>query len=66
MSSKLQLFTSPSAFPNPQRLRLFMYEKGIAAQFDETIYDMTPVGEQRGWRHLKNESVGRNADASAC
>ena len=43
----LRLFTSPSAFPNPQRLRLFMHEKGIADQFNETIYDMTPVGEQR-------------------
>ena len=37
MSSKLQLFTSPSAFPNPQRLRLFMYEKGIAELFEETV-----------------------------
>jgi glutathione S-transferase len=58
MSSILQAFTSPSAFPNPQRLRLFMYEKGIAEQFDETIYDMTPVGEQRGWRHLKMNPWG--------
>jgi hypothetical protein len=53
MSSILQVFTSPSAFPNPQRLQLFMYEKGIAEQFNETIYDMTPIGEQHGWRHLK-------------
>ena len=45
MNSKLQLFTSPSAFPNPQRLRLFMHEKGIADQFDEIIYDMAPGGE---------------------
>ena len=57
-SSKLQLFTSPSAFPNPQRLRLFMYEKGIAELFEETVYDMTPVGEQRGWRHLKMNPWG--------
>jgi hypothetical protein len=28
MTSKLNVFTSPSAFPNPQRLRLFMHEKG--------------------------------------
>jgi glutathione S-transferase len=47
MTAKLHLFTSPSAFPNPQRLRLFMHEKGIADQFDERIYDMTPGGEQR-------------------
>ena len=37
MTSKLNVFTSPSAFPNPQRLRLFMHEKGIADQFQETI-----------------------------
>src|SRR3954464_13605631 len=58
MSSKLQLFTSPSAFPNPQRLRLFMYEKGIAEQFNETIYDMTRFVEQRGWQHLKMNPWG--------
>jgi glutathione S-transferase len=57
-SSKLQVFTSPSAFPNPQRLRLFMHEKGIAELFNETVYDMTPVGEQRGWRHLKMNPWG--------
>jgi glutathione S-transferase len=45
MTSKLRLFTSPSAFPNPQRLRLFMHEKGIADQFAEQIYDMNPWGE---------------------
>ena len=58
MTAKLNVFTSPSAFPNPQRLRLFMHEKGIADQFQETIYDMTPVGEQRGWRHLKMNPWG--------
>jgi len=58
MTAKLKLFTSPSAFPNPQRLRLLMNEKGIAAQFDEIIYDMTPVGEQRQWRHLKMNPWG--------
>ncbi|EGH28727.1 glutathione S-transferase, partial [Pseudomonas syringae pv. japonica str. M301072] len=58
MTSKLRLFTSPSAFPNPQRLRLFIHEKGIADQFEETIYDMTPGGEQRGWRHLNMNPWG--------
>ena len=58
MSDKLKLFTSPSAFPNPQRLRIFMHEKGIADHFDETIYDMSPLGEQRGWRHLKMNAWG--------
>jgi glutathione S-transferase len=57
-SPKLRLFTSPSAFPNPQRLRLFMHEKGIADLFEEQIYDMTPVGEQRQWRHLKMNPWG--------
>ena len=55
---KLSLFTSPSALPNPQRLRLFMHEKGIAHHFDEIVYDMTTVGEQRGWRHLKMNPWG--------
>src|ERR1700730_15539288 len=58
MTTKLHVFTSPSAFPNPQRLRLFMHEKGIADQFEEQIYDMTPVGEQRQWRHLKMNAWG--------
>jgi glutathione S-transferase len=44
MTDKLKLFTSPSAFPNPQRLRIFMHEKGIADHFDETIYDNRPDG----------------------
>ena len=56
--ARLALYTSPSAFPNPQRLRLFIHEKGIADLFDETVYDMTPLGEQRGWRHLKMNPWG--------
>jgi len=55
---RLRLYTSPSAFPNPQRLRLFMHEKGIADQFDETVYDMAPGGEQRKWPHLKMNPWG--------
>jgi glutathione S-transferase len=58
MTAKLRLFTSPSAFPNPQRLRLFMHEKRIADQFEEHIYDMTPGGEQRQWPHLKMNPWG--------
>jgi len=53
MTERLKLYTSPSAFPNPQRLRLFLHEKGIADQFEEIIYDMAPGGEQRKWPHLK-------------
>ena len=58
MSGMPRLFTSPSAFPNPQRLRLFLYEKGIAGQIAEVVYDMAPAGEQRGWRHLKRNPWG--------
>lgn len=58
MTAKLRLFTSPSAFPNPQRLRIFLHEKGIADLFDERIYDMTPGGEQRQWPHLKMNPWG--------
>ena len=56
--TKLELFTSPSAFPNPQRLRLFLHEKGIADQFEEHVYDMTPGGQQRQWPHLKMNPWG--------
>jgi hypothetical protein len=65
MTDKLKLFTSPSAFPNPQRLRIFMHEKGIAERFDEVIYNMSPIGEQRGWKHLKMNPWGGNTDAGA-
>lgn len=58
MAGKLRVFTSPSAFPNPQRLRLFAHEKGIADRLDEVIYDMAPGGEQRGWRHMKMNPWG--------
>lgn len=53
MSNKLRVFTSPSALPNPQRLRLFVFEKGIEGEIEEIIYDMTPSGEQLKWPHLK-------------
>ena len=56
--AKLRLFTSPSAFPNPQRLRLFIHEKGIADQFEEVILKMAPEGEQRQWQHLKRNPWG--------
>jgi glutathione S-transferase len=57
-TASLRLFTSPSAFPNPQRLRIFLHEKGIADQFDEQVYNMSPIGEQRQWKHLKMNSWG--------
>ena len=52
-TASLRLFTSPSAFPNPQRLRIFLHEKGIADQFDEQVYNMSPVGEQRQWKQQR-------------
>ncbi len=58
MAAKLRLFTSPSAFPNPQRVRLLMHEKGIADEVEEVVLDMAPAGEQRGWQHLKRNPWG--------
>ena len=53
-----RLFTSPSVFPNPQRVRLLMHEKGIASEVEEVMLDMVPRGEQRGWAHLKRNPWG--------
>ena len=58
MPDTLRLFTSPSAFPNPQRVRLLMHEKGIAGHIEEVVLDMAPGGEQRGWQHLKRNPWG--------
>ena len=55
---KLRLFTSPAAFPNPQRVRLLIHEKGIQDEIEEVILAMAPVGEQRGWQHLKRNPWG--------
>ncbi len=55
---RLRIYTSPSAFPNPQRVRLFAHEKGIAGELDEVIYDMAPGGQQRQWPHLKMNPWG--------
>lgn len=56
MADKLKIYTGPSAFPNPQRLRLFALEKGI--ELDEVIYDMAPEGDQKKWPHLKMNPWG--------
>ena len=58
MDSRLRLYTSPSIFPNPQRVRLLLHEKGAADQVEDVLLDMTPGGEQRGWRHLKRNPWG--------
>ena len=58
MANKPRVYTSPSAFPNPQRLRLFALEKGIEDELEEVIYDMTPGGDQREWPHLKMNPWG--------
>jgi glutathione S-transferase len=52
-AEKLRVHTSPSTFPNPQRLRLFALERGIEDELQEVVYDMTPGGDQRKWPHLK-------------
>ena len=44
MTETLRLFTSPSVFPNPQRVRLLIHEKGIANQVEEVLLDMAPAG----------------------
>lgn len=58
MSEKLRLYTSPPAFPNPQRVRLLLHEKGCAGDIDEVILNMSPAGEQRQWQHLKRNPWG--------
>lgn len=51
MTAKLQLFTSPSAFPNPQRLRLFIHDKGIADPFAATLSSLVNrhLSDTREW-----------------
>jgi len=55
---RLTLYTSPSVFPNPQRVRLLIHEKGIADRIEERLLAMAPAGEQRGWGHLKRNPWG--------
>jgi len=43
MIETLRLFTSPSVFPNPQRVRLLIHEKGIADRIEEVLLDMAPA-----------------------
>ena len=49
----LRLFTSPSAFPNPQRLRIFLHEKGIADQLN----DMGETPEQQGLDNMWDNRI---------
>ncbi len=58
MADKLRVYTSPSAFPNPQRLRLFALDKGMEDELEEVVYDMSPSGDQRKWPHLKMNPWG--------
>ena len=58
MTETLRLFTSTSVFPNPQRVRLLLHEKGIVDRVEEVLLDMTPGGAQRGWAHLKRNPWG--------
>ena len=41
--------SADSVFPNPQRVRLMMLEKGIHDQFEEVGVNMIEKGDQRGW-----------------
>lgn len=65
MPDKLRVFTGPSAFPNPQRLRLFALEKGIQDRLEEVVYAMTPGGDQRKWPHLKMNPWGETPTLEA-
>ena len=58
MSDRLRLYTAVAAYVNPQRVRLFMHEKGIVDKVDEVLLDVSPIGEQRQWRHLKRNPWG--------
>ena len=58
MTERLRLYTANAAYPNPQRIRLLMHEKGIADHIEEVLLDVSPVGEQRGWRHLQRNPWG--------
>ena len=58
MTERLRLYTASAAFPNPQRVRLLMHEKGIADKVDEVVLDLSPIGEQRSWRHLNRNPWG--------
>ncbi|WP_197972038.1 hypothetical protein [Sphingomonas paucimobilis] len=43
---------------NPQRPHIFRHDEGIADRFEEQVYDMSPVGEQRQWKQLKMNPWG--------
>ena len=58
MTERLRLYTADAAFVNPQRVRLFMHEKGITDKVEEVLLDLAPVGQQRGWQHLNRNPWG--------
>ena len=59
MTQRPRLHTSPSAFPNPQRLRLFMHEKGIADRFEEVdLRHGARAASSASWPHLKMNPWG--------
>ena len=59
------MYTSPSAFPNPRRPRLFALEKGIEDDLEEIVCDMTPGGDRRKWQHLKTNPWGEHSRKEA-
>lgn len=58
MTDRLRLYTAVAAFVNPQRVRLLMAEKGIVDKIEEVLLDVSPIGEQRGWRHTNRNQWG--------
>ena len=58
MTDRLRLYTAPAAYPNPQRVRLLMHEKGITDKVEEVLLDLSPVGDQRSWQHLNRNPWG--------
>lgn len=37
------------SFANPQRVRLFSYEKGCENEYEEEILEMTGKGDHKSW-----------------
>ena len=55
--NKLVIYSAQSSFVNASRVRLFVHEKGIAAQVEQVELDML-AGEHKRWPHLKRNPWG--------
>ncbi len=66
MTDKLELFHLPSAFSQSRSVCAFSCtRKASPIGSMRTIYDMSPVGEQRGWKHLKMNQWGETPTSGA-